>query len=303
MGGAEAVSEYVALPAQEAFDIEYWSLEEAKLRRQPAEREFDRRVALVTGGAQGIGRATAERLASLGACVVIVDRDRERLDQTVESIRASSGNAVGVVCDVTDGSSLASAFEAAVLAYGGVDIVVANAGTARRGTVDQTAQEDFDALEGVLVRGYFDTLAGAVRLMKAQGLGGSIVVVGSKNGVGVGSNAALYSAAKAFELHLMRSVAVDHAKDGIRCNAVNPDAVVIGSGIWNDAWRTQTAASLGLAPDQIEAHYRDRTLLKVDVRPEDVAEAIAWLSSDARSSRTTGCVVTVDGGNREGFLR
>ena len=150
---------------------------------------------------------------------------------------------------------------------------------------------------------YFDTMAHATRIMREQGTGGSIVVIGSKNGTAAGSNAALYSAAKAFELHLMRCTAVDMAKHGIRANAVNPDAVVTGSGIWNDAWRAQTAKSLNIRPDEIEDHYKDRSMLKVAVTPDDVAEAVAWLASEARSSRTTGCTITVDGGNREGFVR
>ena len=305
MKGAETVSSYVALPEQEAFDIEYWLLEEAKLKRMPPENEMSRQVALVTGAAQGIGRSTAEKLAKLGACVVMLDLNAEKLDQAVQDVSgvAVPGGVKGVVCDVTDIGALQSAFETAILAYGGVDVVVVNAGNARRGTVAETSPEDYKLLNDLLMKAYFDTMASAVRLFKNQGIGGSIVVVGSKNGVAVGSNAALYSAAKAFELHLMRSVAVDQAKDGIRCNGVNPDAVVIGSGIWNDEWRKQTAASLGIEPNEIEAHYRNRTMLKVDVTPDDVAEAIVWLASEKRSSRTTGCVITVDGGNREGFLR
>ncbi len=305
MKGAETVSTYVSLPEQEAFDIEYWQLEEAKLRRMPPEKELSRQVAVVTGAAQGIGRATSLKLSSLGACVVMLDRDGEKLGQAVQDVQKVGGvpTAIGVTCDVTDPGALESAFEEATLAFGGADIVVVNAGNARRGTVAATSADDYKLLNDLLMKAYFDTMADAVRLMQRQGTGGSIVVVGSKNGVAVGSNAALYSAAKAFELHLMRSVAVDHAKDSIRCNGVNPDAVVIGSGIWNDAWRKQTAASLGIQPDEIEAHYRNRTMLKVDVTPDDVAEAVVYLASEARSSRTTGCVITVDGGNREGFLR
>ncbi|MBS1723352.1 MAG: bifunctional rhamnulose-1-phosphate aldolase/short-chain dehydrogenase [Armatimonadetes bacterium] len=303
MKGAESVSTYTALPEQEAFDIEYWLLEEAKLKRQPPEKDLSRQVAIVTGAAQGIGKATAERLGQLGACVVLLDINQEKLDEAVEGVKATGASALGVVCDVTSDEALAGAFDAATLAYGGIDIVVVNAGNARRGTVAETDPEDYRLLDKLLMKGYFDTIGHSVNLMKRQGTGGSITVVASKNGVAVGSNAALYSAAKAFELHLMRSVAVDHAKDGIRSNAVNPDAVVIGSGIWNDEWRRQTAASLGIQPDEIEAHYRNRTMLKVDVTPDDVAEAICWLANEKRSSRTTGCVITVDGGNREGFLR
>jgi len=169
--------------------------------------------------------------------------------------------------------------------------------------VGATSPEDYKFLSDLLMKAYFDTMAAAVNLMVKQGTGGSIVVVGSKNGVAVGSNAALYSAAKAFELHLMRSVAVDHAKDGIRSNAVNPDAVVIGSGIWSDEWRKQTASSSGSSRKKSKSTTATETMLKVDVTPDDVAESDRVLASEKRSSRTTGCVVTVDGGNREGFLR
>lgn len=305
MKGAESVSTYTALPEQEAFDIEYWLLEEAKLKRMPPEQDLSRQVALVTGAAQGIGRATALELAAKGCCVVLSDINVEKLDEAVSEVShvGLPGGVIGVPADVTNVEALGKAFEEAILAYGGVDIVVVNAGNARRGTVAATSPEDYDMLSALLMKAYFDTMAAAVNLMVNQGTGGSIVVVGSKNGVAVGSNAALYSAAKAFELHLMRSVAVDHAKDGIRCNGVNPDAVVIGSGIWNDEWRKQTASALGIHADEIEQHYRNRTMLRVDVTPQDVAKAIVWLANEKQSSRTTGCVITVDGGNKEGFLR
>lgn len=306
MRGAEAVSQYVALDEQEAFNIEYWLLEEAKLKRQPAEKELSRQVALVSGAAQGIGLATCKKLAVLGACVVMLDINEEKLSSARDEVVAITGSqeyVQSVTCNVTNSVQLHSAFTDAIRRFGGIDIAVVNAGNARRGTVADTSDQDFEFLRDLLVDAYFQTMAEACRLFIAQGTGGAIVVVGSKNGTAVGSNAALYSAAKAFELHLMRCTATDMAKHGIRCNAVNPDAVVIGSGIWNDAWRAQTARSLGIEPDQIEDYYKDRTLLKKHVRPEDIAEAVAWLASDSRSSRTTGCTVTVDGGNREGFVR
>ncbi|HXH61391.1 MAG TPA: bifunctional rhamnulose-1-phosphate aldolase/short-chain dehydrogenase, partial [Fimbriimonadaceae bacterium] len=303
MRGAEAVSSYTALPEQEAFDIEYWLLEEAKLRRQPPEQEMSRQIALVTGAAQGIGLATAKRLLSLGACVVMLDINEEKLNEALSGLDEYKEQVVTDVCDVTDKSALHGAFEKAVLKFGGVDACVVNAGNARRGTVADTSPADYEFLRDLLVDAYFETMAEACRLMIEQGTGGSIVVVGSKNGTAVGSNAALYSAAKAFELHLMRCTATDMAKHKIRCNAVNPDAVVQGSGIWSDAWRTQTAASLGISVDEVEDYYKNRTLLKEHVRPVDIAEAVAWLASEARSSRTTGCTITVDGGNREGFVR
>lgn len=306
MTGAETLSTYTGLPEQEAFDIEYWLLEEAKLKRMPPERELSRQVALITGAASGIGRATAIQMARLGACVVLTDVHEENLSSAVAEVQEAAGipgSAIAVRTDVTDPAQVRDAFRAAVMAYGGVDIVVVNAGNARRGSVADTSDDDYAFLSDLLMKAYFDTMGEAARLMMAQKTGGSIVVVGSKNGVAAGSNAALYSAAKAFELHLMRVTAADFAKHGIRCNAINPDGVVSGSGIWSDTWKEQTAKSLGIAPEELVAHYAKRSLLGTVVTPADCAEAICWLASEKRSSRTTGCVIPVDGGNKEGFLR
>ena len=306
MRGAESVSSYTALPEQEAFDIEYWLLEEAKLKRMPAEKEMSRQIALVTGAAQGIGRATAIRFAALGAHVVMLDRDAERLEAAVADAQQAAGTAsaaFGMPGDVTDDAALNLAFEEAILRFGGLDVAVPCAGNARRGTLADTTDEDYTFLSELLMRAYFTTSRAAAQIMIRQGTGGSIVSVASKNGVATGSNASIYSAAKAFELHLMRTAANDLAKHGIRCNAVNPDAVLQGSGIWNDKWRTETAATLGIDPDDLQDHYRKRTLLGVAVSADDVAEAVAWLASEVRSSRTTGTVLPVDGGVREGFVR
>ncbi len=306
MRGAETVSTYAALPEQEAFDIEYWLLEEAKLRRQPSERELSRQVAVISGAAQGIGKATALKLSAVGASVILLDIHAERLKEAEEEVLKASGvpgSAKGVVCDVTDAKSLQDAFDEAILTFGGVDILVVNAGNARRGNVADTTAEDYRLLDSLLIKGYFDTMGAGIRVMEAQGTGGSVVVVGSKNGTAAGANAALYSAAKAFELHLARCTALDFASKGIRVNAVNPDGVVTGSGIWTEAWKEQTAKSLGIHPDELIEHYRKRSLLGVVVTPDDIAEAIAWLASEKRSSRTTGCTITVDGGNKEGFVR
>ncbi len=306
MRGAESLSRYTALPEQEAFDIEYWLLEEAKLRRMPPEKEFSRKVAFITGGAQGIGFATATRLAAVGACVAVVDINETQLAQSVEQLGAAAGSKVNVLPllgDVTNTTSLESAMERTILEFGGIDIGVICAGNARRGTVADTSDDDYEFQSSLLMKAYFTTMRSLSQLMIRQGTGGAMVVVASKNGVAVGSNAAVYSAAKAFELHLMRTAASDLAKHKIRCNAVNPDAVLQGSGIWNDQWRAQTAASLGIKPAELEEHYRKRALLGVTVSASDVAEAIAWLASDKRSSRTTGCTIPIDGGVREGFLR
>lgn len=306
MKGAEAVSEYTALPEQEAFDIEYWQLEEAKLRRMPPPKEFAGQVAVITGGANGIGLATAELLASAGACVALFDIDEsalERAQTLVESTSASPGSTLAVRCDVTDPASVQRGFEEVVLKFGGIDGVVISAGNARRGSVAETSDADFQFLSDLLMKGYFLATREAARLLIRQGLGGWMVTVGSKNGVAVGSNAAIYSAAKSFELHLMRTAAADLAKYGIRCNAVNPDAVLQGSSIWNDRWREETAKLLNIDPSELPEYYRKRSMLGVEVSTRDVAEAIAWLASERRSGKTTGCVIPVDGGVREGFLR
>lgn len=302
MRGAESVSKYVALPEQEAFDIEYWLLEEAKLKRMPPEKEFSRKIALVTGGAQGIGLATARRLVRDGACVAVLDLNDEKLYEGVAELQ-KEGVALGIHCDVTSGESLGAAFDKVITEFGGLDICVVNAGNARRGTVADTTDEDYEFLSQLLMKAYFTTMQRATNVMIEQGTGGSVVVIGSKNGVAVGSNAAIYSAAKSFELHLMRSAANDLAKHGIRCNAVNPDAVLQGSGIWSDAWKEQTAASLGISIDELPEYYRKRSMLARAVEPDHIAEAVAWLASEARSSRTTGATIPVDGGVREAFLR
>lgn len=304
MKGAETLSKYTSLPEQEAFDIEYWLLEEAKLKRMPAEKEFSRQVAVVTGGAQGIGLATARKLAQGGACVVVLDLNAEKLAEAVADLeKVAPRHVLGIPTNVTDLAQMTHAFEQAILQFGGVDICVVNAGNARRGTIADTTDADYDFLSDLLMKAYFTTMRAATQVMLAQGTGGSIVVVGSKNGVAVGSNAAIYSATKAFELHLMRTAANDLAKHGIRANAVNPDAVLQGSGIWSDAWREQTAKSLGISIDELPDYYRKRSMLSVAVEPDHVAEAICWLASEHRSSRTTGAVIPVDGGVREGFLR
>ena len=306
MQGAERVDKYVALPEQEAFNIEYWLLEEAKLKRMPPAQDMSGQIAVVTGGASGIGKATARKMIALGAHVALFDINADGLVKTVEELQAtgtSKGVVAGFVCNVTSLDSIQEAFRSTILAFGGCDVVVANAGNARRGSVADTTQADYQLLSDLLMKGYFDTLGEAIKVMLQQKTGGSCVVVGSKNGVAAGNNAALYSAAKAFELHLMRVTASDFAKHGIRCNAINPDGVVTDSAIWSAEWKEQTAKALGIAPEELVEHYAKRSLLGTVVTPDDCAEAICWLANDVKSSRTTGCVITVDGGNKEGFLR
>jgi NAD(P)-dependent dehydrogenase (short-subunit alcohol dehydrogenase family) len=207
-----------------------------------------------------------------------------------------------VRADVRDEASVRAAFEQTVLQFGGVDIVVSNAGLAIARSIEESSLEDFDKISGVLERGYFLVTREAIKIMKAQNTGGSIIFIASKNAVASGKNAALYSAAKAFELALMRNLAVEVGEHGIRINAINPDAVLQGSAIWDQGWREERARSYGIAPDQLDAYYRARTILKVSVLPSDVADAALFFASP-RSAKTTAAVIPVDGGVAAGFLR
>jgi rhamnulose-1-phosphate aldolase/alcohol dehydrogenase len=304
MRGASGVDEYVGLSDREAFRIEYWSLEQAKLDRRPAPRPLEGRVALITGGAGGIGRATADRLAADGACVVLVDRDADALEEAGRlAVEAHGADRVRTVAaDVTDEGAVRAAFCEAAREYGGVDVVVSNVGLACAAPVEDTTLDDWRRSLDVLATGYFLVAREAFRRLRAQGLGGALVFVGSKNGLAASAGASAYGAAKAAELHLARSLALEGAPHGIRVNTVNPDAVLEGSRIWQGEWRRQRAEAYGVAPEELEEYYRRRSLLGVSVSPADVAEAIAFLASD-RSSRTTGCLLNVDGGNAAAFPR
>lgn len=303
MRGASTLSAYRGLPPQETFDIEYWSLEEAKLKRLPPEKELSRRVAVVTGGASGIGRAIAERLAANGAAVVIADINLERAEQAAGELcqRYGPWQAMAVRADVSREEEVQAAVAEAVLRYGGVDILVSNAGFAISSPIADTRLEDWEKQYGVLARGYFLITREVVRVLQKQALGGSIVFIVSKNALAAGKNNAAYSSAKAAELHLARELAEELGPQGIRVNSICPDAV-LNTSIWTPEWRERRAAQYGIAPDQLEDFYRQRTVLKVNVRPEDVAEAAVFLASE-RSSRTTGCIVTVDGGVPAAFPR
>jgi rhamnulose-1-phosphate aldolase/alcohol dehydrogenase len=304
MKGATVVGNYTALPMQEAFDIEYWLLEEAKLKRLPPEKELSRQIAFITGAASGIGRAIAEKFAANGAHVVIADINLEGARAVAADLarQFGPGVALAVHADVRDEANVQAAFRETILQFGGVDVVVSNAGLAIARSIEESTVDDFDKISGVLERGYFLVVREAVKVMKAQATGGSIIFIASKNAVASGKNAALYSAAKAFELALMRNLAVEVGEHGIRLNAVNPDAVLQGSAIWDQGWREERARSYGIAPEQLDAYYRDRTILKVSVLPLDVAEAALFLASP-RSAKTTAAVIPVDGGVAAGFLR
>lgn len=304
MRGASSVSSYVGLAEQEAFDIEYWVLEEAKLQRLPRPRPLAGKIALITGGAGGIGKATAERLLQDGACVVLADIDEKALALAEEELagRYTADCVRRVRLDVTAEDEAAAAFAHAVREYGGLDILVSNAGISSAAPVDETDLSTWNRNMDILSTGYFLVAREAFRLMKRQGTGGEIVFVASKNGLAASPNAAAYCTAKAAEIHLARCLALEGAEFGIRVNTVNPDAVLRGSRIWSGAWREQRAAAYNMRPDELEEHYRKRSLLKLSVYPEDVAEAIYFFVSDM-SAKSTGNILNVDAGNAQSFTR
>lgn len=304
MRGASAVSEYQGLPEQEAFDIEYWLLEEAKLQRMPKPKSLAGRVAFITGGAGGIGRATAERLTSEGACVVLADIDEAALGNTKGDFeKRFSADAVRTVkLDVTQEDAVLGAFAEASAEFGGIDILVSNAGIASSAPVEDTTLAMWNKNIDILATGYFLVSREAFRLFRRQKLGGNVVFVASKNGLASSPNASAYCTAKAAEIHLARCLALEGADAGIRVNTVNPDAVLRGSKIWNGEWREQRAASSKIEVDDLEEHYRKRSMLKLNVFPEDIAEAIFFLASDA-SAKSTGNIINVDAGNAQSFTR
>ena len=300
---AEAVDRYVPISEQEAFNIEYWSLEEAKLQRLPRPRSLEGRIAVVTGGAGGIGSATAARLLAEGAAVALLDIDAASLDQASAALIADHGadRVRAIACDVTDEAAVVAAVAGAVREYGGLDILVANAGIASASPIDETALSTWQRNLDVLATGYFLVSREAFRVMKQQ-LGGSIVFVGSKNALVASAGASAYGAAKAAAVHLARSLAAEGAAHGIRANVVNPDAVIRGSRIWSGSWRAERAASNRIEPGEVEEFYRQRSLLKRSVYAEDVAEAVYFFASD-RSAKSTGNILNVDGGMAAAFPR
>jgi len=304
MTGSTALGNFVSLSAAESFAVEYWPLELYKLSMAPPESDFSRQIAFITGGGGGIGSATARRLVKQGAHVVLADINLETAQAAADEINksASAGRAIAVKVDVTSEEAVAESFKGAILAYGGVDILVNNAGLATSSPFGETSLKEWNLNFNVLSTGYFLVSRDAFNIQKRQGLGGSQVFVASKNSVYAGKNAAAYSSAKAAELHLARCIAAEGGEYGIRANTVLPDAILQGSAIWNSGWRNERAAAYGIEPDQLEAYYRKRTILNVNVLPDDVANAIAFLSSSA-SAKTTGCLVTVDGGVPAAFSR
>jgi rhamnulose-1-phosphate aldolase/alcohol dehydrogenase len=304
MRGASGVSAYVGLPEREAFDIEYWLLEEAKLQRLPKPKSLAGRIAYVTGGAGGIGGATAARLAGEGACVVLADIDRQALDDRVAAIAEKFGkdSVIGVRLDVTEEAGVIASFADSTLAFGGVDIVVSNAGIASASPIEDTSLALWQKNIDVLATGYFLVAREAFRLMLRQKCGGAIVFVASKNGLAASPGASAYCAAKASEIHLARCLALEGAPHGIRVNTVNPDAVLRGSKIWDGEWRQQRAAAYKVSQDELEEVYRQRSMLKRSVLPEDVAEGVYFFASDL-SAKSTGNILNVDAGNAVAFSR
>ena len=304
MRGANGVDTYVGLPEQEAFDIEYWLLEEAKLQRMPKPKSLAGRIALVTGGAGGIGQAVARQLLQEGACVMLTDIDGGALAEAEQALLKVAGrdNIATVRANITAEHEVESILNAAALRFGGVDLLVSNAGIASSAPVEDTTLEMWERNQSILVTGYFLVSRAAFRIMKQQQLGGSMVYVASKNGLVASGGASAYCTAKAAEIHLARCLALEGAPHGIRVNVVNPDAVIRGSRIWDGKWKEERAASNKIDSDDIEEFYRQRSMLKRSVLPEDIAEAVYFLSSE-KAAKSTGNIINVDAGNAAAFTR
>ena len=304
MRGSTILGNFVSLNAEESFLIEYWPLELYKLSLAPPEAEFSRQVAFITGGAGGIGSATAYRLVSEGAHVVLADINIEGAEQLAQAINEKYGEqrALAVKLDVTKEDEVAEAIKQSVLTFGGIDIVVNNAGLANSSPFEETTLDSWNLNINVLVTGYFLVARETFKLMKDQAVGGNMVFIGSKNSIYAGKNATAYSTAKAAEVHLARTIAAEGGEHGIRVNSVLPDAVIRGSKIWDSQWKEERASSYGIGTDELEEHYRKRTILNVNILPDDIAESIAFLAS-SKAAKTTGCMITVDGGVAAAFTR
>ncbi|MEZ4956456.1 MAG: bifunctional aldolase/short-chain dehydrogenase [Saprospiraceae bacterium] len=299
MRGAEAISEYTALPRQEAFDIEYWLLEEAKLQRMPAEKPLSRRVALITGAGGGIGKAIADKLAAEGATVVLTDVAEDRLEMANKTYARDVSTYAK--CDVTDPASVANAFAKACLEFGGVDIIVHSAGLAISKSLEDTTLADWDLLQDVLVKGQFLLSQQGVEVMRQQGFGGDIVNIASKNGLVAGPNNVAYGTAKAAQQHITRLLAAELGAEKIRVNTVNPDGVIVGSKIWEGEWAEGRAKAYGIKVEDLPAHYAKRNLMNEIILPEDIANGVFALV--AILDKSTGNIINVDGGMAAAFVR
>ena len=304
MRGASGVSTYQGLPEQEAFDIEYWLLEEAKLQRMPKPKSLAGRIAIVTGGAGGIGAATAERFLREGACVMLADIDAKAAEEARAGFASRYGADV-VRCtamNVTDEAQVIKAFADLAVEFGGLDILVSNAGIASSAPVEDTSLALWNKNMDILSTGYFLVSREAFRMFRVQDIGGSVVFIGSKNGLAASPNASAYCTAKASEIHLARCLALEGAEAGIRVNVVNPDAVLRGSKIWEGEWLDQRAATYKTDKEGLEEMYRQRSMLKRSVLPEDIAEGAYFFASDL-SAKSTGNILNVDAGNVQAFTR
>ncbi len=299
MRGAEAISSYTSLPRQEAFDIEYWLLEEAKLQRMPKEQPLSRKVALVTGAGGGIGKAIADKLAQEGANVVLTDINADSLKTAHETYKRDVSDYA--LCDVTNYESIQNAFKKACVAFGGVDIIVHSAGLAISKPIEETTEKDWDILQNVLVKGQFELAKAGVEVMRKQNLGGDFISIASKNGLVSGPNNVGYGTAKAAQQHMSRLLAAELAKDKIRVNVVNPDGVIVGSKIWEGAWAEGRAKAYGISVEELPAHYAKRNLLNEIIYPEDIANGVFSLVGIL--DKSTGNTINVDGGMPNAFVR
>ena len=299
MRGAEAISEYTSLPRQEAFDIEYWLLEEAKLQRMPKEKPLSRKVAFVTGAGGGIGKAIADKLAQEGANVILSDIAEDRLKDAVDTYPRDVASYA--VCDVTKTESIAEAFKKTCLEFGGVDIVIHSAGLAISKPLTDTTDADWEILQNVLVKGQFELAKQGVAIMRQQGLGGDFINIASKNGLVSGPNNVGYGTAKAAQQHMSRLLAAELASDKIRVNVVNPDGVIVGSKIWEGAWAEGRAKAYGISVEELPAHYAKRNLLNEIIYPEDIANGVFALVGIL--DKSTGNIINVDGGMANAFVR
>ncbi|GAB3553567.1 bifunctional aldolase/short-chain dehydrogenase [Spirosoma fluminis] len=304
MKGAEAISEYTSLPRQEAFDIEYWLLEEAKLQRMPKPKPLSGRIALITGSAGGIGKAIAKRFADEGACIIVTDNDEGRLAGANDDFRSQYGKDThtDVLVDVTEGDSIRAAYKAACLAFGGVDLVVNCAGISISKPLEEHTEKDWDLLYDILVKGQFMVTQAGVDVMRKQGFGGDVINIVSKNALVSGPNNAGYGSAKAAQLHLSRLNAAELGKDHIRVNVVNPDAVIADSKIWAGAWAEGRAKAYGVSVEELPGYYAKRTLLGEVILPDDIANACFALVGGLLN-KSTGNVLNVDGGVAMAFVR
>lgn len=299
MRGAEAITEYTALPRQEAFDIEYWLLEEAKLQRMPKEQPLSRKVAMVTGAGGGIGKAIADKLSQEGANVVLTDISEERLQEALATYKRDV--AAYAVCDVTKSESIIDSYKKACLEFGGVDIIVHSAGLAISKPIEETTEKDWDILQNVMVKGQFELYKQGVKILRKQNLGGDIVSIASKNGLVAGPNNVGYGTAKAAQLHMSRLLAAEFGSEKIRVNTVNPDGVIVGSKIWEGDWAEGRAKAHGISVDELPQHYANRNLLKEIIYPADIANAV--FSFTGILDKSTGNILNVDGGMANAFVR